>query len=219
MKTIAALFDQDGTLTDSGPGIYYCFKKAMAEMDYPIPEDSKLRIIVGPPLRDSFICFGVPEEKVEEAITRYRKWYFTEGLLMNTPYPGIAELLKKLFLEKEELYVATSKPTPLATSILQNNHVYSYFNRIYGASFDKSHDKKELIVKDCLDSLAPSVLPVMIGDTSFDVQGARKNNILSIAVTWGYGSKESLVEAKPDYLVSTVKELDETLEKLRRSES
>lgn len=94
MKTI--LFDLDGTLTDSGEGIINCAWLALKHFGLPLPDKETMRVFVGPPLRDSFLKFGVPEDGVEKAIEIYRSRYVPTGMFENTPYPGIKGLLAAL---------------------------------------------------------------------------------------------------------------------------
>ena len=105
-KTV--LFDLDGTLTDSGEGIINCAKLALETLGLPIPSYTEMRTFVGPPLSESFQRYGVPADKVEEAIRVYRSRYVPTGMFENTPYPGIRELLETLKAEGCTLYVATS---------------------------------------------------------------------------------------------------------------
>jgi len=94
MKTI--LFDLDGTITDSGEGIMNCAAFTLEHFGLPVPERAVMRQFVGPPLRDTFIKFGVPADKAEEAVTVYRSRYLPIGKYENVPYPGIYELLDHL---------------------------------------------------------------------------------------------------------------------------
>ena len=96
MDIKSVIFDLDGTLTDSGEGITKCVQLALEHFGIPVESLDHLRYFVGPPLRDSFVKAGVPEDKVEEAITVYRSRYTNVGLFENTPYSGIRELLEIL---------------------------------------------------------------------------------------------------------------------------
>ena len=111
-KTI--LFDLDGTLTDSGEGIINCAIVALEHFHLPIPSREELRVFVGPPLQESFLRFGVPADRVDEAIAVYRSRYIPIGKFENIPYPGIRELLEALKAEGHKLYVATSKPETMS---------------------------------------------------------------------------------------------------------
>lgn len=76
------LFDLDGTLTDSGPGITRCVQYALASFGIEEPDLEKLNCYVGPPLLESFMNFaGLGCEEAQQAITKYRERYETEGIL------------------------------------------------------------------------------------------------------------------------------------------
>ena len=85
----AIFFDLDGTLTDSGPGIMNCAQLALDHFGIPVPSRDALRVFVGPPLRQTFARFGVPPERIDEAIQVFRGRYVPIGKFENTPYPGI----------------------------------------------------------------------------------------------------------------------------------
>ena len=91
------LFDLDGTLTCSHPGILLCVQRALTEMGKPLPAPENLRKFIGPPLSESFTgLVGLSEEECKEAVRRYRLHYEAEGALKNQPYDGIPQLLKAL---------------------------------------------------------------------------------------------------------------------------
>ena len=144
MKTI--LFDLDGTLTDSGEGIMNCAEVTLAYFGLPIPDRAELRTMVGPPLADSFLRFGIPAERMDEAIEEYRKHYVRSGQFENFPYPGVRELLEKLTAKGYALYVATSKPEAMSIGILEHFDLAKYFRRICGASTDKTRNSKEAVI-------------------------------------------------------------------------
>ena len=114
------LFDLDGTLTDSGEGIINCAKMTLERFGLPIPSPDELRTFVGPPLGDSFMKYGVPADRVEEAIAVFRSRYLPIGKFENHPYPGIRELLETLKGQGHKLYVATSKPEVTAVEVLEH---------------------------------------------------------------------------------------------------
>ena len=195
MMKYTILFDLDGTLTDSGEGIINCAYLALNHFHIPLPSREEMRVMVGPPLRDSFLRFGVAPENVEEAIEIYRKRYVPIGMFENTPYPGISAMLASLKSSGHKLYVATSKPESMAVEILKKFQLTGYFDKIYGASMDESRDSKDKVIAYLLRELTDENPVIMIGDTMYDVTGAAANGIQTIGVTWGYGKKEDIVQA------------------------
>ena len=185
MKTI--LFDLDGTLTDSGEGIINCAWLALKHFGLPLPDKETMRVFVGPPLRDSFMRFGVPEKDVETAIEIYRSRYVPTGMFENTPYPGIKSMLGTLKAEGHKLFVATSKPEGMATAILEKFQLAPYFDLICGASLDDTRDSKDKVIAYLLEKTGGKDEYIMVGDTAFDVEGAAVNGIPTIGVAWGYG--------------------------------
>ena len=192
-KTI--LFDLDGTLTDSGEGIINCVIPALKHFGLPVPPREELRVFVGPPLRDSFIRFGVKPEDAEEAVAIYRKRYVPTGMFENTPYPGIHALLAALREAGHTLYVATSKPEEMATAILEKFHLAPYFHMICGASMDDTRDTKDKVIAYLLERTDDISHAIMVGDTAYDVLGAAEHGIPTIGVAWGYGTVEDMEKA------------------------
>ena len=89
MTKKAIFFDLDGTLTDSGEGIMNCAALALEHFGLPVPDREQMRVFVGPPLDQTFIRFGVPADRTDEAIAVFRSRYRTVGKFENFPYPGI----------------------------------------------------------------------------------------------------------------------------------
>lgn len=192
-KTI--LFDLDGTLTDSGEGIINCAILALEHYGLPIPSREEMRTFVGPPLHESFIRHGVPADQADEAIRIYRSRYIPIGAYENTPYPGVRELLETLKSQGHTLYVATSKPEEMSIKILEHFDLAKYFDRICGASMDTSRSSKEAVIAYLIDLNGKADNMVMVGDTKFDIIGAKAHGIPGIGVSWGYGKVDQMQEA------------------------
>ena len=208
-KTI--LFDLDGTLTDSGEGIINCAILALEHFGCPIPSREALRVFVGPPLHESFIKHGVPADKAEEAVAIYRSRYIPIGKYENTPYPGIENLLDALKQQGHKLYVATSKPEGMSVDILNHFDLAKYFEIICGASMDTSRTSKDKVIEYLLDQTGHNENTIMVGDTKFDVLGAKAHGIPTIGVSWGYGTVEDMTEAGAKCIVHTMSELFDAL--------
>jgi phosphoglycolate phosphatase len=199
------LFDLDGTLTASGPGIMSSVRYALAKMGEPALDDEQLRRFVGPPLLDSFrdIC-GFDPQEVVVAIAAYREYYGTDGQYENAVYDGIPELLTSLRAAGRTLAVATSKAEVYAASILEHFDLAGYFTTVVGSELDGRRTAKSEIITEALARLnRPTAGTVMIGDRSHDVRGAVAVGVGCIGVLWGYGDDAELMSAGADSLAAT----------------
>lgn len=203
----AILFDLDGTLTDSGEGIINCATLALNHFGLPVPDREALRVFVGPPLDETFLKFGVPADKTDEAIAVYRSRYTTVGKFENFPYPGVEALLQKLLRDGHRLFVATSKPESMSVEILEKFGLAKYFEKICGATFDGSRSKKADVIAYLLAQVGSSQEMLMVGDTAYDVIGAAAHGIPAIGVAWGYGKAEDMRSAGAVGIAETMDDL------------
>lgn len=189
------LFDLDGTITDSGAGVMHGMELVLAHYGLPVPDRKALRVIIGPPLRDSLLRFGIRAKDVEPALELYRQFYNTRGWLENLVYPGIEPMLMDLKRHGLRLCVATSKPEDIAVQVLAHFGLAGYFDRICGASRDASRDSKESVIAWLLTQEENNASMVMVGDTHYDVLGAAAFGIDTIGIAWGYGLPEEMQQS------------------------
>ena len=211
MSKKAILFDLDGTLTDSGEGIINCAILALEHFGLPVPSRQELGVFVGPPLDQTFQKFGVPADQTDEAIRIFRSRYLTKGKFENFPYPGIPEMLSKLQALGHDLYVATSKPETTAIEVLDHFDLSRYFTRICGATMDKARNSKEKVIAYLLKNCGRADNIIMVGDTAYDVIGAKAHGIPTIGVAWGYGKVSDMEAAGAISIARSVDELFELL--------
>lgn len=210
----AIFFDLDGTLTDSGEGIINCASLALSHFSLPVPSREEMRVFVGPPLRDTFQKFGVPRDRVDEAVAVYRSRYTTVGMFENFPYPGIEELLLALKAQGYRLFVATSKPESMSVTILEHFGLAKYFDIICGATMDGIRDEKSAVIAYLLEQIGTGCHAVMVGDTAFDVLGAAAHGIPTVGVSWGYGEIRDMERAGAAAIAHSMEELLELLGKI-----
>ena len=211
MEPKAILFDLDGTLTDSGEGIINCAAMALEYFGLPVPSREEMRVFVGPPLDQTFIKFGVPSEKAQEAIEVFRSRYRTVGKFENFPYPGIRKALQTLKEQGHRLFVATSKPEVLANEVLGHFALAEFFEQIAGATLDGSRSHKADVITYLLSLTGEVGQTIMVGDTAFDVIGAAAHGIPTIGVAWGYGEVADMENAGAAHIVYTMEELVDAL--------
>ena len=204
------LFDLDGTLTDSGPGITNSVAYALKKWGIIENDVNKLKKFVGPPLDTSFAkYYGFSKEKCVQAIQYYREYYLTKGIYENQVYDGLEEVLKKLKEAGKQLVVATSKPEVFAREIIRYFHLDSYFSYVAGMELDGGRGTKaeviEYAIRSCGAEDRREIL--MIGDRKHDVIGAREAGIDCVGVLYGFGSEEELKEAGAAGIAASVEDI------------
>lgn len=207
------LFDLDGTLTDSGPGIMNAFSYAIRNMGGPPMTPEQLRHFAGPPLKVTFgQTLGYSPEDAEKAIGFYREYYNEMGgVYENEVYSGIRELLTELKNAGKHLMVATSKGVHGTTTVLDHFDLRRYFDFVSAAPNQDQAQKTERIRCALEQSgITDLSLAVMIGDRENDISAAKEIGIDSIGVLYGYGDQEELMSAGATYLAEnaeTVRDL------------
>ena len=207
----AIFFDLDGTLTDSGEGIINCATLALEHFGIPVPSREEMGVFVGPPLDQTFIKFGIPAEKAQEAINVFRSRYLVVGKFENAPYPGIHALLEKLKSQGHRLFVATSKPEETALEVLHKFELAQYFEVICGATMDGSRVHKADVIAYLLGIIGAQEQVLMVGDTEFDVTGAAAHGIKTIGVSWGYGKVAAMEQAGAIAIAHSMDELEQLI--------
>jgi len=196
----AVLFDLDGTIVDSAPGITATLAHTLEAMGEPVPTPAELLAWVGPPILDSFRDLGGfdPEES-QRALDIYREKYLVEGVFDAKVYPGVEHVLRAISEARIPLSLATSKPETPATLVLDHYGLAHYFDELTGASDDEKRSKKSDVIAEALRRLAADDADlsrtIMIGDRIHDIEGAAANGIPTIYVTWGYGSPAEVAGA------------------------
>ncbi|MBO6047839.1 MAG: HAD hydrolase-like protein [Erysipelotrichaceae bacterium] len=203
---MTVLFDLDGTISDSSAGILKSVKLGLDHFGQDHYTLDELRVFIGPPLRDMFPNFGVPEDKVDEAIRVFREYYNVKGKYENTPYDGIEDMLKKLKDDGIPMCIATSKPEKTSIDIIKHFGFTDYFAMICGATFDESRESKQQVLEYLMHQCDDSDF-LMIGDTQYDVIGANSLGIKTIGVSWGFGTIEEMEAAGAVAIAHTPEEL------------
>ena len=213
------LFDLDGTLTESGPGIMNAAKIALNHFGIEENNVENLHKFVGPPLTESFgHRYGMNEADTQEAIAVFRKYYNVTGIYENSVFEGIQEMLQQLKSNGLLLSIASSKPRPMIDIVVDHFDIRKYFDVIVGCELDGTRSQKKEVVDEVIRLFGElsgddAVLEhsIMVGDRMYDVNGARECGLECIGVTYGYGTRQELQEAGAAYIVDSVNELGEKL--------
>lgn len=209
------LFDLDGTLVDSSPGIHASVRFAAAELGRPDPTPEQLRGMVGPPLQDGFaLVLEVPVRDVPRAVGAYRAHYAAGALLDVTVHPGVPELLAALREAGATLAVATSKPEAFAVRVLDHTGLLPAFSSVHGATMDGRVRHKEQVVAAALAAHPDGRDPVLVGDRSHDVLGAAACGLPCIGAGWGPAEDGELETAGATAIAATPGDVLALLERM-----
>jgi phosphoglycolate phosphatase len=192
------IFDMDGTLLDSAPGIAKSLTHAIRQLGHDFHPPAGVHALFGPPMNQVVAQLLRPfgDDRVEQCVETYREHYSQYGLYTCSPYPGIAEALQCLFAEGFTLAVATSKRQEFADKMLRHTGLHEMFEDVRGTTADGSLDDKADLLRLMSASLTQSRSCLcMIGDKRDDMVAASKNALPAIGVTWGYGTAQELTES------------------------
>ena len=209
MNITTVFFDLDGTLTDPGLGITNSVMHALRRMGVEPPEREALYKFIGPPLKESFHrYYGFDDAQCADAIGKYREHFADKGLFENELYPAVPGMLQALRDAGLRLAVATSKPEPFSERIIDHFGLKPYFDAVCGSTLEETRTEKWEVIRYALERLG--VTPeetLMVGDREHDVLGAKKCNLKSIGVLYGYGSREELLSAGAAAIAETPEEV------------
>ncbi len=207
------LLDLDGTLTDTEEGVVNSFLYSLAKIGVTVDDRSSMRWIIGPPILDSYKrMLSCSDEEAKKLLAGYREYYNDRGIWENRLYDGVEEMLCRLFDGGKVLFTATSKPDVFAKRILDKHGVSKYFKYIYGSKLDGSISTKEEVLLNIINTEGIDISEcVLVGDTKYDVLGAREVGMDVIGIRWGFGSDEEFVEYPPDMTFTTPDEVCKAL--------
>lgn len=205
------LFDLDGTISDPKIGFVRSFNYALVKHGYPERSDSHLEQYIGPPLDVSFAseCGELSEETCWVLVNSYRERYAELGSDENALYPGMGSLLRALAADgRYRLAVCTSKREDFAQEILERHALLPFFEFVSGGDVGvpKWQQMEALILHQKVSFPA-----LMVGDRQYDIEAAKRNNLDSVAVEWGYGSDTEFKEAGPTFIMPSPEQLAELL--------
>lgn len=213
----AVLFDLDGTISNSKEGITKCVQYALKHFGIEEPDLDKLDVFIGPPLVESFMKFyNFTLEQAKEATAKYRERYAPIGIHETYMYPGTRECIEELKKQGYRIGMASSKPESFCKIVLEDFGILDLFDDVVGATMDGRIGTKEEVLEEVFRrwSYVEKGEICLIGDTLFDVNGAKHAGIPCVAVTYGYGDAEELKEAGAVALIDNLMELPDVLQNL-----
>jgi phosphoglycolate phosphatase len=183
------IFDFDGTLIDSAPGILATFSAVLsaAGIKPAVPLDERL---IGPPLLPTMskLTGHVEPEKLDILVEDFKRLYADLGVASTLAYPDAEATLKQLTACGKTLYLATNKRTQPTLALLEKFGWNHFFHRIY--CIDSKNppyaDKTAMLHALLQDNHLRAAQCLYVGDTHGDWSASSANSIAFLAVAWGY---------------------------------
>jgi phosphoglycolate phosphatase len=207
------LWDLDGTLIYSHPGIYACIRYALKEMGREEPKMEQLRQCIGPSLMYSFShYFGMNEQDAAKATEKYREEYTKTGVYQNEPIEGALEGLQRLREAGYQMALATSKPAVYAKIITERWGFDRYLVAQAGCGLCGGLSTKGEVIAEAMKQMnATKEETLIVGDRIHDLEGARENGIDCALLRVGYAPDGELETIQPEYIFDGFSDLTEFL--------
>ena len=185
------IFDFDGTIADTSPGIIDSHKFTLESMRKSIPSDNELLKIIGGQLIKIYReVFQFDYISAKEAIKIYRTRYAEVGINLANIYEGFPDLIDRLKENGFYVGVATLKADRFARIMLEKFDLLDKFDAICGVDERDSLTKSDLIQR-CMKICGVNRLQtILVGDSINDLKGAKNAGVYFIGVTYGFGFKE-----------------------------
>jgi len=211
MKYSHIIFDLDGTLVDSASEIHEAAVAVCFEHGLSLPSQEYIRTMTGSPPRLFFLDHGCGEADVEARVAEFRAYLATHAGDPGCVFPPVIPVLEHLHQHSIRISLATTKPSDLASCLLERYGLALYFSHVQGTDPPMQHKPNPEILHACMQQSDAGAV-AMVGDTIFDVEAAHNAGIDSIAVCSGAHSPERLAEARPTFLFASLQELPGILE-------
>lgn len=212
-KYDAVLFDFDGTIADTGVGIFNSIRFAIAALGFKPIAEKRLRTFIGPPIYDSFKReLGLSDEQCKAAVARYRTAYSKSGIFQFEVYNGMEALIRELQESGIKVCIASTKPAKFINRIVDFLKIRELIDFVSAPVGDDAPADKSVLISNAVEALeVDKSRVVMVGDRHFDVNGANLAGVASIGVTYGYGSEEELKDAGATHIAHNAEEIKEII--------
>lgn len=210
-------FDLDGTIIDSSDGVIASAVFALnAHGVSSFTRQDLEETLIGPPLYEGVKQLtNFPDEKIASIVQMFRKHYDESGVMQNRLYEGMFEVIEQLHYLGYTMHILTSKPQRFAERIIMQHRLGTFFTCIMGAGeTDRASSKRIKILHYLQEKNQSKDRCIMVGDRCDDIEAAIANGIGSIAVLYGFGNRETLLQMQLSASANNPEEIMMQVEKL-----
>lgn len=200
------IFDLDGTIADTSPGIINCVRYVQEQMHLPQITLREMYYHVGPPMEESYNRnFHLSGDALKKAVELHKEYALRQGYRELEIYEGIPDLLCLLRKCGYKLAVATLKAQSTVNKIFEEFRLSSKFDYVIGTDSKNPMSKSELL-ETCMRELK-STKAVLVGDSKYDALGAKEAGIDFVAVTYGFGFSDKKIDFPSVNICNSVKDI------------
>ncbi len=204
-NSFAAVWDIDGTICNSAPGIYKGIEYVIKKDGMRPLTPKELRSCIGPPMPASFIrLWDIDEQTSYRLVDDFREYYNVTGVFENSVYPGIIRTLRQFKRLGIHNHVCSSKPDEMVEKLLKHFEIADLFDIVSAPNKESTVSEKAALLKTVLEKSGDTA--IMIGDRYFDVDAAKANGIPCVGALWGYGSKREFLSCGADFIAQNAKQ-------------
>ena len=204
------VFDCDGTLVDSQHAILACMREAFATHGCAAPEDAAIRNVIGLSLDEAVARLAAAGEPADKLAETYRQAFFT---MRSRPgfheplFPGVVAALESLDSAGCLLGIATGKARRGLLATLERHRLSGRFVTLQTADLNPGKPHPAMLLRAMAETGADPGRTVLVGDTSYDMEMARRAGARAVGVAWGYHDRRELEAAGADRIVERCEEL------------
>ena len=208
------LFDLDGTLVDSATDLHRAMNMSLNALQLPTVTESQVRVWVGK--GTALFCQStlqhltgkVDPAQQQQLLETFLKIYNADPCVETQPFDGIVEFLEWGLAQKKTMICVTNKPEAPARAIVDHLGMTHYFADVIGGDRFEERKPHPRQLLHCVEQYAQSKDQVlMIGDSSNDVEAARRAGIDCVVVSYGYNHGENILDCQPQQVVDNLCEL------------
>lgn len=202
MKTI--IFDFDGTIGDTASLIVETMQQTMRRLNHPVKSDEECRTTIGLPLAKCFTAIlPISDEQGDECAAVYRDIFEHNAAAAGVrAFPHVGQTLRALHDRGLTLTIATSRQRPSLEAFLKQLGLLDVFAYIVTVN-DVEHAKPEpdMVLQTLGHLNAKPEETLVVGDAAYDILMGNAAGATTCAVTYGNGTHEELLSAKPDHVI------------------
>ncbi|WP_173912243.1 HAD-IA family hydrolase [Acinetobacter sp. Marseille-Q1618] len=208
------LFDLDGTLVDSAFDLYRAMNLSLERLGLPLVTEAQVRIWIGK--GTALFCEStlrylkgkVDPDLQQQLLATFLEIYNADPCVDTQPFHGVLEFLQWGIQNNKKLICVTNKPEQPARKILEILKMDHYFVDVIGGDRFDQRKPDPIQLNYCIAHYQSSAeKTLMIGDSSNDVEAARRAQVDCVVLSYGYNHGEDIQLCQPQQVIDDVMEL------------